>query len=81
MPKKSYFGFSKQEDHKKEFREAFNAYDWNHSGKISYGNLQVREFTVATGHLMTITQAAMRRCGHNPTDIEVADIINKGGSI
>ena len=22
-------------------------------------------------------QAVMRRCGHNPTDIEVADIINK----
>ena len=25
----------------------------------------------------TLSQAAMRRCGHNPTDIEVADIINK----
>ena len=22
-------------------------------------------------------QVAMRRCGHNPTDVEVADIINK----
>ena len=22
-------------------------------------------------------QGAMRRCGHNPTDIEVSDIINK----
>ena len=22
-------------------------------------------------------QSAMRRCGHNPTDIEVSDIINK----
>ena len=27
--------------------------------------------------LITICQAAMRRCGHNPTDIEVSDIINK----
>jgi Ca2+-binding EF-hand superfamily protein len=24
-----------------------------------------------------VLQAVMRRCGHNPTDIEVADIINK----
>merc|ERR1711973_305706 len=49
------------EEHKQEYLEAFNAFDWNHSGKISYSNLQ----------------AAMRRCGHNPTDIEVSDIINK----
>ena len=27
--------------------------------------------------LTIIFQAAMRRCGHNPTDIEVSDIINK----
>ena len=26
---------------------------------------------------MNIFQAAMRRCGHNPTDVEVADFINK----
>lgn len=31
----------RKEDHETEFREAFNAFDWNHSGKISYGSLQV----------------------------------------
>ena len=25
------------------FREAFDAFDWKKNGKISYGNLQVRE--------------------------------------
>ena len=25
------------------FREAFDAFDWKKSGKISYGNLQVRK--------------------------------------
>ena len=30
--------------------------------------------TVNNTHL---DKAAMRRCGHNPTDIEVSDIINK----
>merc|ERR1719273_1053771 len=49
------------EEDRENFREAFKAFDWNNSGKISYSNLQ----------------AAMRRCGHNPTDIEVSDIINK----
>ena len=28
-------------DNKEDFREAFNAFDWNHSGKISYSSLQV----------------------------------------
>ena len=28
-------------------------------------------------HAMLPAQVAMRRCGHNPTDVEVADIINK----
>merc|ERR1711953_1660026 len=49
------------EEDRENFREAFKAFDWNNSGNISYSNLQ----------------AAMRRCGHNPTDIEVSDIINK----
>merc|ERR1711997_704528 len=61
MAKQSFLSVVRKEDHQTEFREAFNAFDWNHSGKISYGSLQ----------------AAMRRCGHNPTDIEVSDIINK----
>ena len=41
MPKKHSLAFSRREDHEKEFREGFNAFDWNHSGKISYVNLKV----------------------------------------
>ena len=29
-------------DNKEDFREAFNTFDWNHSGRISYSALQVR---------------------------------------
>ncbi|XP_023345972.1 neo-calmodulin [Eurytemora carolleeae] len=42
------------------YKGAFDAFDWNHSGKISYSSLQ----------------SAMRRAGQNPTDIEVSDLIN-----
>jgi len=42
------------------YKAAFDAFDWNHSGRISYGSLQ----------------DAMRRAGQNPTDIEVSDLIN-----
>ena len=41
MHKKPSLAFSRKENHEKEFREGFNAFDWNHSGKISYGNLKV----------------------------------------
>ena len=41
MPKNHSLPFPRREDHEKEFREGFNAFDWNHSGKISYGNLKV----------------------------------------
>merc|ERR1712106_23194 len=57
----SALSLSYREDNTEKFSEAFNAFDWNKSGKISYSSLQ----------------AVMRRCGHNPTDVEVADIINK----
>ena len=30
-----------REDNSDDYREAFNAFDWNKSGKISYGSLQV----------------------------------------
>jgi len=48
-------------DEYKSYKESFDAFDWNNNGKISYTSLQ----------------AAMRRAGHNPTDVEVYDIINK----
>ena len=41
MAKQSFLSVVRKEDHQTEFREAFNAFDWNHSGKISYGSLQV----------------------------------------
>ena len=41
MAKQSFLSVVRKEEHKTEFREAFNAFDWNHSGKISYGSLQV----------------------------------------
>ena len=69
-----------QEDSRQEYQEAFNSFDWSHSGKISYSNLQVDFFIGWEKFKTTLSltrQAAMRRCGHNPTDIEVSDIINK----
>lgn len=30
-----------QDENREEYLEAFNAFDWNHSGKISFSNLQV----------------------------------------
>ncbi|XP_023327987.1 calmodulin-1 [Eurytemora carolleeae] len=45
----------------KSYQAAFDAFDWGHNGKIKYSSLQ----------------AAMRRAGQNPTDVEVLDIINK----
>ena len=50
-------------DNKEDFREAFNAFDWNNSGKISYSSLQVclhvlqvlRAFTASTA--LTVIKA------------------------
>ena len=50
----------KEEDRKAYF-EAFQPFDWNSNGKISYGSLLY----------------AMRRAGVNPTEVEVHDIINR----
>ena len=50
----------KEEDRKAYF-EAFQPFDWNSNGKISYGSLLY----------------AMRRAGANPTEVEVHDIINR----
>ena len=46
---------------RKAYYEAFQAFDWNNNGKISYGSLIF----------------AMRRAGLNPTEVEVHDIINR----
>ena len=50
-----------KEEDRRSYREAFNNFDWNGNGKISYGNLL----------------PAMRRAGVNPTEVEVHDIINR----
>ena len=49
------------ETERRFYREAFNNFDWNGNGKISYGSLL----------------PAMRRVGVNPTEVEVHDLINK----
>ena len=49
------------ESERRAYREAFNNFDWNNNGKISYGSLL----------------PAMRRAGENPTEVEVHDLINK----
>ena len=46
---------------RKSYLEAFQSFDWNNNGKISYGSLLY----------------AMRRAGVNPTEVEVHDIINR----
>ena len=43
------------------YKEAFDCFDWNHSGRISTSDLQ----------------SALRRAGQNPTESEVQDMINK----
>ena len=49
------------DDQRKSYFEAFQTFDWNNNGKISYGSLL----------------PAMRRAGANPTEVEVHDIINR----
>merc|ERR1719500_1244365 len=58
------FEFESQRTREKDlqaYKEAFDYYDWNKSGIISVKDLQY----------------VMRRAGHNPTDVEVHDLINK----
>ena len=50
-----------KDEERKAYYEAFQAFDWNNNGKISYGSLIL----------------AMRRAGLNPTEVEVHDIINR----
>jgi Ca2+-binding EF-hand superfamily protein len=50
-----------KDEERKAYYEAFQAFDWNNNGKISYGSLIF----------------AMRRAGLNPTEVEVHDIINR----
>ena len=47
MSKQSFLSVVRKEDHQTEFREAFNAFDWNHSGRISYGSLQVSSHPIS----------------------------------
>ena len=55
-------------DQYKSFKESFDAFDWTNKGKISYTSLQVQSTKCCQG---LSVQAAMRRAGHNPTDVEV----------
>ena len=50
-----------KEEERKAYLEAFEAFDWNSNGTISYGSLLY----------------AMRRVGLNPTEVEVHDTINR----
>ena len=84
MSRKPLLSVSKSDDSRQQYKEAFSAYDWTNSGRISYSSLKVHA-TVQYFYCNSIWQydisfsfqAAMRRCGQNPTDIEVSDIINK----
>ena len=77
MPTKSLLSIAKKDDNRQNYKEAFSAFDWTNSGRISYGNLQVMSEVLRKKWKKWVLKAAMRRCGHNPTDIEVSDIINK----
>jgi len=50
-----------QREEEVSYKAAFDCFDWTKSGTIPVKELQY----------------AMRRAGHNPTDIEVQDMINK----
>ena len=50
-----------QDEERKAYYDAFSAFDWTNSGKISHNSLIF----------------AMRRAGINPTEVEVHDIINR----
>ena len=42
MPYKPILSIATNENDRSHYREAFSAFDWTNSGRISYGNLQVR---------------------------------------
>lgn len=44
MPRQPLLSVSKTDDNRKNFKEAFSAFDWTNSGRISYGNLQVGKY-------------------------------------
>ena len=43
----------------------------------NYNILRLKMLICHYSLTIILLQDAMRRCGHNPTDIEVSDIINK----
>ena len=57
----------------------FSDFDKSNSGKITLGSLQVKVSAIPLLPFFTIEllQAAMRRGGVNPTDVEMVSIINK----
>ena len=67
------------------YKEAFDYYDWNKSGIIAVKVKLAEEDSLVfslCGYVMAILilkdlQYVMRRAGHNPTDVEVHDLINK----
>lgn len=78
MSRKPLLSVSKSDDSRRHYKEAFSAFDWTNSGRISYGSLKVQWNIMRLSSLSYLfSKAAMRRCGQNPTDIEVSDLINK----
>ena len=77
MSRKPLLSVSKSDDSRRHYKEAFSAFDWTNSGRISYGSLKVQWNIMHLSLFYFSFKAAMRRCGQNPTDIEVSDIINK----
>ena len=79
MSRKPLLSVSKSDDSRRHYKEAFSSFDWTNSGRISYGSLKV-QWDIMHHYFVSFIlflKAAMRRCGQNPTDIEVSDIINK----
>ena len=60
------------------YKEAFDYYDWNKSGIIAV-KVKIAEDYVWDIAILKLKdlQYVMRRAGHNPTDVEVHDLINK----
>ena len=80
MSRRPLISVSRSDDSRRHYKEAFSAFDWTNSGRISYGSLKVHWNITRPSfyhQFCFLLKAAMRRCGQNPTDIEVSDIINK----
>ena len=80
MSRRPLLSVSRSDDSRQHYKEAFSAFDWTNSGRISYGSLKVHWNITRPSfyhQFCFLLKAAMRRCGQNPTDIEVSDIINK----